>query len=151
LTEVGRKIPVQPQEVQDVFIWDFKKAEWVKGFRKDLERLPEEYSFFWDSVAKNTSMAVPQHDLVIDVERASSITVQADTTPADNTSTSVDINVMASIDEAVWDTVPYAEMNLGDAEVKTMLVNPGLLKLRLRLDENNTGVAECRVKVKVRE
>jgi len=148
---VGRKIPVQPQEVQDVFIWDFKKAEWVKGFRKDLERLPEEYSFFWDSVAKNTSMAVPQNDIVIDVERASSIAVQADTTPADNTSTSVDINVMASIDEAVWDTVPYAEMNLGDAQVKTMLVEPGPLKIRLRLDENNTGVAECRVKVKVRE
>ena len=151
MTEVGRKIPVQPQEVQDVFIWDFKKAEWVKGFRKDLERLPEEYSFFWDSVAKNTSMAVPQNDIVIDVERASSIAVQADTTPADNTSTSVDINVMASIDEAVWDTVPYAEMNLGDAQVKTMLVEPGPLKIRLRLDENNTGVAECRVKVKVRE
>jgi len=151
LTEVGRKIPVQPQEVQDVFIWDFKKAEWVKGFRKDLERLPEEYSFFWDSVAKNTSMAVPQNDIVIDVERASSIAVQADTTPADNASTSVDINVMASIDEAVWDTVPYAEMNLGDAQVKTMLVEPGPLKIRLRLDENNTGVAECRVKVKVRE
>ena len=151
MTEVGRKIPVQPQEVQDVFIWDFKKAEWVKGFRKDLERLPEEYSFFWDSVAKNTSMAVPQNDIVIDVERASSIAVQADTTPADNTSTSVDINVMASIDEAVWDTVPYAEMNLGDAEVKTMLVNPGPLKLRFRLDENNIGIAEAYVKVKVRE
>ena len=151
MTEAERKLPVQPQEVQDIFIWDFKRAEWVKGYRKDVERLPEEYSFFWNSVAKNTSMAVPQHDLVIDVERASSIAVQADTTPADNTSTSVDINVMASIDEAVWDTVPYAEMNLGDAEVKTMLVNPGPLKIRLRLDENNKGVAECRVLVKVRE
>jgi len=134
-----------------VLIWDFKRREWVKGFRKDLERLPQEYTFFWDSVPQNTTNRAPQDDKIVDVERASSIAVQADTTPPDNVSTSVDINVMASIDGAVWDTVPYAEMNLGDAEVKTMLVNPGPLKIRLRLDENNKGVAECRVLVKVRE
>jgi len=151
LTEPGKNLPVQPQEVQDILIWDFKKAEWVKGFRKDIERLPAVYEFFWDSIAQGQTNRAPQHDTVIDIEKASRVAVQADTTPADNTSTSVDINVMASIDEAVWDTVPYAEMNLGDAQVKTMLVEPGPLKIRLRLDENNTGVAECRVKVKVRE
>jgi len=141
----------QPQEVQDIFIWDFKEAKWVKGFRKDLERLPKEYEFFWDSIAQAQTNVAPRHDTIIDIERASSIAVQADTTPADNVSTSVDINVMASIDGAVWDNVPYAEMNLDDNQIKTMLVNPGPLKIRLRLDENNVGVAECRVKVKVRE
>ena len=145
------KIPAQPLEVQDVLIWDFKKKEYVKGFRKDLERLPAEYELFWDSVDASATDEAPEEDKIINVERASSIAVQADTTPDDNVSTSVDINVMASIDGQKWDTVPYAEMNLGDAEVKTMLVNPGPLKIRLRLDNNIASVAECRVKVKVRE
>ena len=141
----------QPLEVQDVLIWDFKTKEWIKGFRKDIERLPAEYNLFWDSVIASATNQTPYEDKIIDVERATSIAVQADTTPTDNVSTSVDVNVMASIDGAKWDTVPYAEMNLGDAEVKTMLVAPGPLKLRLRLDNNIASVAECRVKVKVRE
>lgn len=145
------KQPEQPREVQDVLVWDFKKLDWVKGFRKDIERLPEKYELDWDSIAQNQTNVAPRNDQVIDIERASRVAVQADTTPSDNTSTSVDINVMASIDGVIWDTVPYAEMNLGDAQIKTMLVEPGPFKIRLRLDENNTGVAECRVKVKVRE
>jgi len=148
---MSEKPPEQPLEVQDVQIYDFDKKKYVKGFRKDIKRLPAEYEFFWDSVAQNQTNVAPRHDTVIDIERATSIAIQADTTPTDNASTSVDINVMASIDGAIWDTVPYAEMNLGDNQIKTMLVEPGPLKIRLRLDENNTGVAECRVKVKVRE
>jgi len=143
--------PKQPGEVQDVLIWDFDNREWVKGFRTDLERLPKEYELFWDSVVASATNQAPFEDVIIDVERAKSIAVQADTTPPDNVSTSVDVNVMASIDGSTWDTVPYAEMNLGDAEIKTMLVAPGPLKLRLRLDNNIASVAECRVKVKVRE
>ena len=143
--------PKQPQEVQDVQIFDFKTEKWIKGFRKDLERLPAEYELFWDSIPASETNHEPFEDKIIDVERATSIAVQADTTPTHNISTSVDINVMASIDGAIWDNVPYAEMNLGDAEIKTMLVAPGPLKLRFRLDNNVASVAECRVKVKVRE
>jgi len=146
-----KAIPEQPQEVQDVQIYDFQRREWEKGYRTDLVRLPKVYDYFWDSVAQNQTNVAPQDDKIIDIERALSVAVQADTTPADNASTSVDINVMASIDGVKWDSVPYAEMNLGDAQVKTMLINPGPLKIRLRLDENNVGVAECRVLVKVRE
>lgn len=138
-------------EIQDIVIFDFETRKWIKGYRKDIERLPREYEFFWDSVVASETDEAPEVDTIINVERASSIAVQADTTPADNISTSVDVNVMASIDGVKWDNVPYAEMNLGDAEVKTMLVNPGPLRLRLRLDENSAAVAECRVKVKVRE
>jgi len=151
MAESKSQVPVTPKEVQECIIWDFDKQEWVKGYRKDIERLPDKYEFFWDSIAQNTTNQAPSVDTIINIERASSIAVQADTTPADNTSTSVDINIMASIDGAVWDNQPYAEMNLGDNQIKTMLVNPGPLRIRLRLDENNTGVAECRVKVKVRE
>jgi hypothetical protein len=146
-----KELPKQPLETQDIMIWDFKAREWVKGFRKDIERLPQEYEFLWDSVAASATNQAPREDTIIDVERASSIAVQADTKPTDNLSTSVDVNVMASIDGAKWDTVPYAEMNLGDAEIKTMLVAPGPLKLRLRLDNNVASVAECLVLVKVRE
>jgi len=151
MAESISQIPVPPKEVQDVIIWDLDKREWVKGYRKDIERLPKEYEFLWDSIAQNTTNEPPKVDTIINIERASSIAVQADTTPAHNVSTSVDINIMASIDGVKFDTVPYAEMNLGDAEIKTMLVAPGPLRIRLRLDENNVGVAECRVKVKVRE
>jgi hypothetical protein len=141
----------QPLEVQDVLIWDFNTKAWIKGFRKDVVRLPKVYELFWDSIPASETNHEPFEDLEIDVERASRIAVQADTRPTDNVSTSVDINVMATLDGAVWDSVPYAEMNLGDAECKTMLVAPGPLKIRLRLDNNIASVAECRVKVKVTE
>ena len=146
-----KEIPRQPLEFKDIMIWDSVTRLWVKGYRKDIVRLPTEYNFLWDSVIASATNQAPREDTIIDVEWASSIAVQADTTPTDNLSTSVDINVMASIDGAKWDTVPYAEMNLGDAEIKTMLVAPGPLKLRLRLDNNIASVAECLVLVKVRE
>lgn len=145
------EVPPQEKLRQGVLIWDPKEREWDLGYRKNVGRLPEIHELFWDSVDASDTDVTPEHDIIIDVERATSIAVQADTTPADNVSTSVDINVMASIDGAVWDTVPYAEMNLGDNEVKTMLVAPGPLKIRLRLDNNIASVAECKVKVKVRE
>lgn len=145
------KQPSQPLVVQDVQIWDFLTKKWIKGYRKDVERLPQVYEFFWDSVVASATDQAPFQDIIIDVERATSIAVQADTTPSDNVSTSVDINVECSLDGAVWDTVPYVEMNLGDAEVKTMIVPPGPLQIRLRLDNNIASVAECRAKVKVRE
>lgn len=143
--------PKPSLEIQDCLIWDLETQEWIQGYRKDIARLPTVYEFFWDSVVASDTDVTPEKDTIINVEKASSIAVQADTTPDDNASTSVDVNVEASIDGVKWDTVPYAEMNLGDAEVKTMLVNPGPFRIRLRLDNNVASVAECRVKVKVRE
>lgn len=143
--------PRQGQVIKEIMVWDFDKREWVKGYIRDRARLPDVVELFWDSVAQNTTDKAPQEDKIVDVEKATEIAIQADTTPPDNTSTSVDINVEATLDGSTWDSVPYAEMNLGDNEIKTMLVNPGPKRIRLRLDENNTGVAECRVKVKVRE
>lgn len=151
MSEEKPKPPTQPREVQDVMIWDFEAREWVKGFRKDLERLPEVYELVWTATGVATDV-VPDHDTVINVERASRIAVQADTTNTLNTSSSIDVNVECSVMGDVWDTAPYAEMNLGDAEVKTMLVEPGPFKIRLRVDQN-TGAATGYVRaiVKVRE
>jgi len=146
-----KKIPELCELSKQVAIYDHDRQEWQRGYRKDIAILPKTYELFWDSIAQNQTNQAPSKDIIIDVEKAESIAVQADTTPADNASTSVDINVMSSPDGVTWDTVPYAEMNLGDAQIKTMLINPGPLKIRLRLDENNTGIAECRVRVKVKE
>jgi len=143
--------PEQPLTVKEIMVWDFEKKKWRKGFIRDRARLPEITELLWDSVVASATDQAPSQDVAIDVEKATGIAIQADTTPTDNVSTSVDINVESTLDGAVWDTVPYAEMNLGDAEVKTMLVAPGPLKIRLRLDNNIASVAECRVKVKVVE
>jgi hypothetical protein len=142
--------PEQPKVSQLVMIWDHVKRIWVKGYRKDIAKLPEVYELTWTNAT--TTNVAPDHDTEIDVERASSIAVQADSTDSDSTATSIDINVHCSVMDKVWDTTPYAEMNIGDAEVKTMLVNPGPFKIRIRLD-NNTGAsrADVRVIVKVRE
>jgi hypothetical protein len=101
----------------------------------------------WENKSYGTDYA-PGTDTEIDVSRAKSIAVQADTTDADSTSTSVDVNIMASLDGTVWDSVPYAEANLGDAEVKTFLVATGPKKIRLRID-NNTNPSRADVTVKV--
>jgi len=149
-SESKREIPVQPQEVQDILIWDFDKREWVKGYRKDIARLPTVYELKWTNTGVNTDVA-PDEDVIIRIERAQSVAIQADTTHPLNTSTSIDVNVEACVEEPNWDTVPYAEMNLGDAEVKTMLVNPGPLKIRLRVDNNaadTTGYVRAIVKVR---
>lgn len=143
--------PKQPLEAQDVQIWDFKTLEWVKGYRKDISRLPDTYVFYWTQCT-TTDKAPDGIDQEIELDRAQSVAVQADSTAALNDATSVDVNVECSLDGSKWDSTPYAEMNIGDAEIKTMLVSPGPFRIRLRLDYN-AGVsrADVRVIVKVRE
>ena len=92
----------------------------------------------WTNTGVNTDVA-PDVDTNIDVSQAKSIAIQANTTHASNTSTSIDVNVEATLDGVTWDTIPYAEMNLGDAEIKTMLVEPGVKTIRLRVDNNAVG------------
>jgi len=101
----------------------------------------------WTNVSYGTDEA-PDTDTEIEVSRAKTIAVQGDTTDEDSTSTSVDINVEASLDGSVWDTIPYAEANFGDAEIKSFLVSAGPKKIRFRLD-NNTNPSRADVTVKV--
>ena len=144
------KLP-QKQEVQDVQIYDVKTQKWVRGFRKDMCKLPDVYVIVWTNCT-TTDKAPDGEDLEIDIEKACEISVQADSTAALSTGTSIDINVESTLQGLLWDTTPYAEMNIGDAEVKTMLVTPGPLKIRFRLDYNSGGTrADVTVKVKVRE
>jgi hypothetical protein len=141
----------QRQVSRDVQIWDSVKAEWVKGFDKTIERLPDSYELKWTNCT-TTNKAPDGIDLEIDVERASKIAIQADSTPTLNTGTSIDLNVIASIDGVNYDTTSYAEMNIGDAELKTMLLEAGPFKIKFRLDYNSGGTrADVIVRVKVRE
>jgi len=143
--------PSPERVVREVVFWDPTNLQWVKGFKKDIEGLPRTYVLTWTNTGVNTDVA-PDTDKEIDVERASRIAIQGDTTHPLGTSTSIDINVECSLDGVNWDTTPYAEMNLGDAEVKTMLVEPGPFKIRLRVDQNTAAATGyVRATVKVRE
>lgn len=142
------EIPKMEDIAKNVNLYDHDKNEFEKGYRKDVAGLPRICELL--KTAGSTTNEVPDKDIVIDIEKAESVAVQADTTHPSNTCTSLDVNIMASLDGATWDTVPYAEMNLGAAEIKTMLINPGPLKIRIRFDTNNNA-GYPRVKVKVRE
>lgn len=146
-----KEIPKQPLMVQDVLIWDFHAMTWMRGYRTDLVRLPEVYLFKWTNCT-TTDKAPDGIDQEIELDRAKSVAIQVDSTPALNTGSSIDLNVESSVDGSIWDTTPYAETNIGDAEVKTMLVEPGPFRIRLRLDYNSGGTrADVNVIVKVRE
>jgi hypothetical protein len=143
--------PEVGKEVQDIWLYDFEKDEWIKGYRTTVSKLPTVYELQWTNTGVKTDVA-PDSDVEIDIEKAKSVAIQADTTPSGNTSSSIDVNVECQLGPGIWDTTPYAEMNLGDNEVKTMLVEPGPFKIRLRVD-NNTAASTGYVKaiVKVRE
>ena len=123
---------------------------------QDVKRAGEYYrirplaTLVWENTGYNSNVT-PTTDTEIDVEQAESIAIQGDTTHESHDSTSFDINVMATLDGSKWDTVPYGEFNLGDGEVKTALVAPGIKKIRLRGDQNvsgKTGYVTARVYVR---
>lgn len=92
----------------------------------------------WAAFAPATDKA-PDTDTEIDVSQARSITIQIDTTAAGNVSDDNDINVEATVDDSTWDSVPYAEKNIGDNEIKSFLVEPGPKTIRLRADNNHAS------------
>jgi len=112
----------------------------------DFYRLQPLATLTWEN--KTGLNETPTTDTEIDVSQAESIAIQAKTDTG-NTSTSLDINVHATLDGSVWDTVEYAPFNLGNGETKTVLVSPGVRRIRLRLDVNN-GVGYVTAKVLVR-
>lgn len=92
----------------------------------------------WAAFAPATDKT-PDTDTSIDVRQAKTITVQIDTTAAGNVSNDNDVNIEATLDDTNWDSVPYAEKNIGDNEIKTFLVAPGPKTIRLRADNNHAS------------
>jgi len=93
---------------------------------------------------------VPDTDTEIHVGRAESIVIMIDTTAALNSCTDFDLNVHAEINK-VWTTVPYAEKNVGNAEIKTLNLSPGIERIRFRGDNNAGARADVTVTTKIRE
>ena len=132
------KVPEIERLAKDVYAYDRPAREWRKGERKDILVPLEPVEVVWTDTGENTDVT-PDHDYEIDVLFAQRIIIQVLTTHASNTSTDFDVNVMANVGGQTWDTVPYAERNIGDAEIKTFLVEPGPAKIRLRGDQNSSG------------
>jgi len=108
----------------------------------------------WSAVAPSATNQTPVTDTEITLPYDTrSAAVQVDMTATANESTDVDINVHASIDGSNWDTTPYNQefASIGDAAVKTILLTPGVGKIRLRLDNNDsTNSAHATVRVLLR-
>ena len=109
-------------------------------FKEQHEFQEETVRLTWASFTPATNVK-PDTDIFIDIDLATSIAIQIDTTLGGNASDDIDINVHAALAGGPWDTVPFAERNIGDAEVKTFLIEPGPKRIRLRADNNHGSVA----------
>ena len=109
-------------------------------FKEQYESQGEVITLTWASFPPATDVA-PDADIVIYIDLATSISIQVDTTKAGNASDDIDINVHSTLAGGPWDTVPFAERNIGDAEVKTFLIEPGPKRIRLRADNNHGSAA----------
>ena len=145
----NQELPIVEQVNREISVYDPADSKWKRGRRLDFFIPQDLVEVKWTNTGVDTDV-VPDHDSEIDVLYATRIAIQIDSTNPLNTSTDFDVNVETTLDGANWDTVPYAERNLGDAEIKTFLLEMGVSKLRLRGDNNaaaTTGYVTARVQV----
>ncbi len=109
-------------------------------FKEQYEAQEDLITLTWASFTPATDVK-PDTDISIHIDLATSIAIQLDTTLGGNASDDIDINVHAALAGGPWDTVPFAERNIGDAEVKTFLIEPGPKRIRLRADNNHGSAA----------
>ncbi len=132
---MDRKIPPVDEISREVAVYDPRDQSWKRGRRRDPFVPQDVEKITWTATGVNTDVK-PDRDKEIDTLYAQRIVIQIDTRHTSNTSSDFDVNVMASVDGSTWDTVPYAERNIGDAEVKTFVITPCPAKIRLRGDNN---------------
>ena len=142
---------IPPVEVvnREIAVYDPETQSWKRGRRADLFIPQDVVVLTWTNTGVATNVT-PDTDLIIDTLYATRIAIQIDTTNPNNTSGDIDINVHATLDGIAWDTIPYAERNIGDKQIKTFLVEVCPRAIRLRLDNNaaaTTGYATARVLV----
>lgn len=99
---------------------------------------PDVITYTWSAFPSGANTA-PDTDTEIDVSQDETIQLQADTTPTANVSNDVDMKVYGSPDGSVWDTEHFAGMNLGDNQLKSMLILSGFKKIRLRSRNNHAS------------
>ena len=105
----------------------------------DLLRISELTILVWTDTGVATGV-VPDSDTEIDVLGVKHIAVQMDSKHVSNTSTDFDVNVICSLDGGTtYDSLPYAQGNVGDDEVRTYLVESKVSRIKLRGDNNAVG------------
>lgn len=95
----------------------------------------------WSPFAPATNQE-PYTDTAIDVSQAKSIYIQVDTTPTGNVSDDIDINVISSPDNTNYDdgiSGIYAQMNIGDNDIKSFVIEPQSAYIKLRADNNHAS------------
>lgn len=77
----------------------------------------------------------------IDVHGAHHLGLQVIHNYAESQSTDLDVEVYGSMDGAVYDTEPYAKMNVGAGKVKTIPITPGPSRVKVKVANNDAGNA----------
>lgn len=126
---------------KDVNVWNPRIDQFEEGKIRNIAAKKILTEIVWTNTPLSTTAKVPDIDKIINVEFAREIAIQFHTLHGDNVSTDADLNVYASVDGGLFDTVPYAERNIGDTAVKTFLISPGPIAIRLRLDNNDSSNA----------
>ena len=142
---------IPPVEVvnREIAVYDPETQSWKRGRRTDFFIPQDVVVLTWTNTGVATNV-IPDTDLIIDTLYATRIAIQVDTTNPGSTSADIDINVHATLDSVAWDTIPYAERNIGDKQIKTFLVEVCPRAIRLRLDNNavaTTSYATAKVLV----
>jgi hypothetical protein len=97
------------------------------------------YIYHWTNKPQGTNHT-PDSDHWFVLRKAKSIYIQLDTlTDTNNTSTDIDLNIYTDMNTLDWDTIPYAEKNIGNDQIKSFLITPGPYRMLLRLDNNAAG------------
>ena len=112
----------------------------------------QKYSFAWGDFTLGTAQ-VPDVDTAIPGDKIDGLYVQGYTTATTNTSTDIDFYLITSPDDSSagsYDTEKFAPMNLGDGQVKSILVTGAPVFYKLRANNNNTAsVAKLSAEVKL--
>lgn len=149
MTEQTDRPPAVQTEPWEIAVWNPRIKGWLRGRAADIMIPRDVITITWTATGDNTDVT-PDHDAIIDILYAQRIAIQIDSRDTSNTSDDFDVNVETSMDRANWDTIPYAQDNLGDDETKTFIVTPGPRFMRLRGDANGssqTGYITARIQI----
>ena len=128
--------PDQEVLAKDVYVWDADRGVWDYGERRDFVVAMPLYRWDWINVQGGCLDEPPFRDFILLVEFCESIYLMCSTIGPNTVGANTDFNVETSPDGVNWDTVPFATINLGANATASMLVQPGMKYIRMRIDNN---------------
>jgi len=115
------------------------------------------WTITWNDATATTDNQTPTTDTAMNIFRADTVSIQCSTLTADDTggtsnlATSIDIDVLGSEDCSTFDDVtnPYVTLFSALADNKAISTNmtDGHQCIKLRLDANGTGTADCTCRI----